>query len=587
MKYIISSLCLALSFILCAQDNQQQIFFATASAHLDTTAQEQLNEIVAHVHTLGDYRIKLAAHTDSRGTVTYNQQLAQDRAQAISQYLAQQGIFTDQLEVHSFGESQSGNDYNSASKQQRNRRVDISIQAWNWSNLSLFRDSLGQGLTQHFSVDAQKDILIEGDKGGRFFIAANSLVDAQGQAASGLVDIELIECYSIGDMISMNLNTTAQGKVLESGGMYSLKASAQGQELSLKKGSELAAAIPSPEIVNGMSLFNGVDHDDELNQVDWVNTQNNVGPNFPRLKLAKGPPRPAQVFIAPDLSKLTEEEIDELIGFSRPIKPNIKPPNGPREPNYDNVSYGVRGIKRLFVSKKVIDQKIADKKARLKENYDKRVAKYQAQQTHFDTSMQIYNAAVEVYEDKRSEAIDEYGQIVRESGLFKHLEQKYAEEYQVAYLKYQKDSTAYAAYKDRKIALYQKQVEALDNIDQAGLQQYFLVSNQLGWANIDRFLKDDLPTTYLAALSEASKQEAMVYIAFPERNIILNMKAYEKGHYINPIPMNETAQLIAIKVENNKAMLAQQTLTISEAMEVELSYKNSRLSDIRELLANM
>jgi outer membrane protein OmpA-like peptidoglycan-associated protein len=54
-------------------------------------------------------RVKISAHTDSRGSSEYNKSLSLRRATAIQQFLILQGVAEFQLKVSGFGESQPRN----------------------------------------------------------------------------------------------------------------------------------------------------------------------------------------------------------------------------------------------------------------------------------------------------------------------------------------------------------------------------------------------------------------------------------------------------------------------------------------------
>ncbi|MEL7425876.1 MAG: OmpA family protein [Bacteroidota bacterium] len=246
LSLLLSICCLQLS----AQNTENlevAVYFETASAQLTPSAQTALQELSDQILGMGDYHLELAAHTDSRGTNRYNDRLARDRARSVERFLKEQGITTDNMETLALGESQAGDDTDNEQLQQTNRRVDVLIQGWYWQGVGNLQDSLANPLVQQYTVDPSKDQLIEGEKGGQFYISANSFVTLDGEAVNSPVDIELTECYSLGDMISLGLTTTAQERILESGGMLRLTASSNGQPLQLKDGRSIGAAVPTPE----------------------------------------------------------------------------------------------------------------------------------------------------------------------------------------------------------------------------------------------------------------------------------------------------------------------------------------------------
>jgi outer membrane protein OmpA-like peptidoglycan-associated protein len=73
--------------------------------------------------------ITINAHTDSKGSDTYNQKLSEVRAKAAYQYLLKKGIPATQLTHKGFGESEllEKCDTCSASQDQTNRRIEFKI----------------------------------------------------------------------------------------------------------------------------------------------------------------------------------------------------------------------------------------------------------------------------------------------------------------------------------------------------------------------------------------------------------------------------------------------------------------------------
>lgn len=66
---------------------------------------------LASILTIHNYLvIELSSHTDCRGTVEYNDNLSQQRAESCVNYLISKGIARDRLEAHGYGESRLIND---------------------------------------------------------------------------------------------------------------------------------------------------------------------------------------------------------------------------------------------------------------------------------------------------------------------------------------------------------------------------------------------------------------------------------------------------------------------------------------------
>lgn len=83
----------------------QTVHFAFDSTTLTSEAKACLNQVADY---LVQYKqpIRLAGHTDPRGSEKYNLNLGQRRADSVSQYLMQQGVAQAQICAVSYGESQ-------------------------------------------------------------------------------------------------------------------------------------------------------------------------------------------------------------------------------------------------------------------------------------------------------------------------------------------------------------------------------------------------------------------------------------------------------------------------------------------------
>jgi outer membrane protein OmpA-like peptidoglycan-associated protein len=79
---------------------QGRIYFATASAQIDSGEQtRKLLAIVEFLQASPETTLQIIGHTDHRGEVDKNQQLARDRAIAVQDFLVAQGIAASQLAV--------------------------------------------------------------------------------------------------------------------------------------------------------------------------------------------------------------------------------------------------------------------------------------------------------------------------------------------------------------------------------------------------------------------------------------------------------------------------------------------------------
>jgi outer membrane protein OmpA-like peptidoglycan-associated protein len=98
------------------------------SATTLTEAQKQvLDDVKFYIEQKPDAQIKVEGHTDSKGSVHYNQLLSESRAQFMSEYLA--GLGADATKIKAFGKGETAPFESNKSESGRaaNRRVIISL----------------------------------------------------------------------------------------------------------------------------------------------------------------------------------------------------------------------------------------------------------------------------------------------------------------------------------------------------------------------------------------------------------------------------------------------------------------------------
>jgi outer membrane protein OmpA-like peptidoglycan-associated protein len=104
------------------------ILFDFDSSTLRDEARANLTELAdALADEERDYELLVAGHTDSVGTETYNQRLAERRAEAAANFLVTRGLPPDRLRRVGLGESEPVADNDTEAGRQRNRRVEVAI----------------------------------------------------------------------------------------------------------------------------------------------------------------------------------------------------------------------------------------------------------------------------------------------------------------------------------------------------------------------------------------------------------------------------------------------------------------------------
>ena len=108
------------------------VFFDFDSSYLTAKAKEELKQIVTFLEENKTVRLRVNAHTDSRGSNPYNDWLSKRRGQRVINWLVQQGVEANRLEGHHFGKTQLSNDCTegtrcSAEQHRENRRCSFEI----------------------------------------------------------------------------------------------------------------------------------------------------------------------------------------------------------------------------------------------------------------------------------------------------------------------------------------------------------------------------------------------------------------------------------------------------------------------------
>ena len=105
--------------------SMQVVYFEYDSFTLSDAARAALDANAKLLRANATLAVTLEGHCDERGTVEYNQALGQKRAEAVQQYLADNGIGGDRLRVISYGKERAAVDGHDEASWSKNRRVEF------------------------------------------------------------------------------------------------------------------------------------------------------------------------------------------------------------------------------------------------------------------------------------------------------------------------------------------------------------------------------------------------------------------------------------------------------------------------------
>jgi len=108
--------------------NIPDVLFGFNRHDLTPLAQETVQEIAEVLRGSADRAISVEGHTDSVGTMRYNQDLSLKRARSVARQLEEEGISRSRLFVRGFGEGDPIASNMTDSGRARNRRVEIIIE---------------------------------------------------------------------------------------------------------------------------------------------------------------------------------------------------------------------------------------------------------------------------------------------------------------------------------------------------------------------------------------------------------------------------------------------------------------------------
>lgn len=104
----------------------EDLQFATNTADLQPESRARLSELAGKIKGNPAIRgMTITGHTDSLGAAAYNQQLSEQRAQAVRNYFIEEGIAADKMRAVGMGESEPVADNATAAGRAQNRRVEI------------------------------------------------------------------------------------------------------------------------------------------------------------------------------------------------------------------------------------------------------------------------------------------------------------------------------------------------------------------------------------------------------------------------------------------------------------------------------
>lgn len=411
--------------------------------------------------------------------------------------------------------------------------------------------------TQLFEIFADKDTVLVGNEGTQLSIKANSFTTPEGEFSQGLVQLKLQEFYQFNDMLLANLNTTTKGKLLETGGMFYIEATTNGQPLSLKNNTTISVVVPNEKPKSGMQVYYS---NNEQKGKDWsLLAQTSSNDTIKTIKL------PLKQYIC---HKKFEEEI--IIGAG---KKKIK----------QNVLLNSEEIVYPFIINKQNRAKFDTIKIVIDVNSKGHITKQKV--INFQKSTNLSGKKLKVFCEKRGFlSRRRFYNIVMYNSKNIFVTSKFTNNDLLKYLANNPIST-----KNRRIVLtlttyttnFDRYIQP-QNIGEIP-NAYLFDIQKLGWVNIDKLYKENRkPVDFVIKADEYTD----VKIIFPALNAIRTWEeSTSTEKRITNMPAQADVKIIAIRTINGKPSLAYKNTYISDKIAVLPAFQQfETVKDLQEAI---
>ncbi len=122
--------------------------------------------------------------------------------------------------------------------------------------------------SQTFDLNLKKDTLLECAGGTAIYLPERCFMNANGEAVTDNVKVEIVEALTPEDFFRNNLQTISGDKILESAGMIYIDATANGQSLAIAEGNSIRVEIPALSEGSEYKIFSG--DFDAKGDINWT-----------------------------------------------------------------------------------------------------------------------------------------------------------------------------------------------------------------------------------------------------------------------------------------------------------------------------
>lgn len=128
------------------------------------------------------------------------------------------------------------------------------------------------------SLNADWGGVITTNIGTHFNFSGGSFITMDDQPVTGMIEIEILELYSKGDIVRYGKQTISNGAILRSDGEFYVKAYQNGQDLQIAPGYTYSIQVSNDNADQAMELFEGDDSGETFNWLTFPQTEPNIWP---------------------------------------------------------------------------------------------------------------------------------------------------------------------------------------------------------------------------------------------------------------------------------------------------------------------
>ena len=562
------------SFALQAKVTTQKttVFFNTDKHQLTTESVNQLADFIHQHLKTNDYEIKIEGHTDNIGDISYNQNLSQNRAEEVKQFLVDLGVNQKLVDIEYKGELDPDKPNVNEIFRRKNRRVEVTLISYEFDNISELEEALNPNKTTNHIIKPNQENLIVGNKGVKILIQPETFTYEDGTSVTEDINFELTESLQFKDFISSGLLTKTSDDILETGGMIKVDATTvSGKPVKVKEDNPMLIAIPNENVQENMEVFTSDAG------AEWQAKNQPIN----KVSLMKFKAEPYPVFKDVNI-KLPKYHADKSTQPEQPKYPyHPRMPKEPREDSYIRPIAWYRFKKddiREFQRKSYLAA--MDKYYNRMEKYDEKLASYKVNLMNYKSAYKDYKCKMEAW---HANAEYERIQFKRTDNYQKLLAQR-NEIYADNLKKFKKRLDEWRNRRKANMTAMGQKMDKMGLADEQALNNYVFTFNQLKWINVDRFyhLKEDQKQLITMKGDDMGNERVLILFKNIESMLPMYLDKTTEDYRQYNFPIGEEAVIFAYKVEDGKPMLCYRE--ISDAEDYELDFIETSFFEIKEIL---